>query len=138
MREKWARRIVYLTGTLVLLLSAAFAALQNPGTGESTAKMSSVSTDALGAADPQRIAAGREVYQQHYCSGCHAIAGDGNPRNPLDHVGAKYSARQLRDRITGAESLRGILPDQVIGLKQRYQSLSEADLEALAAYLRSL
>jgi mono/diheme cytochrome c family protein len=89
-----------------------------------------------GATDPERIAAGRRVYQQQTCARCHYLAGSGNPRNPLDGVGARRSPEELRDWIIGSAAVRELLPERVIKLKQAYQ-LSDDELDALVIYLQS-
>ena len=90
MREKWARTIALLTGALVVLLAGIFAHFQSPvktlDTTES--KKTALLRETL-ALDPKRIAAGRRVYQQQTCARYHSIAGEGNPRNSLDGVGAR-------------------------------------------------
>ena len=141
MREKWARRIVLFTGLLVLLLAAAFAFNQNPTAPVSAENMkqtaSSNKTDTV-SLDSKHIADGPLIYKQQTCARCHAIAGQGNPRNSLDGIGAKYTASELRDRITGADRLLGVFPAHVLKLKQKYRELSEDDLEALIIYMQSL
>ena len=39
---------------------------------------------------------------QQACARCHSIAGKGNPRRPLDGVGARRNAAELRDWNIGA------------------------------------
>src|SRR3954464_6279353 len=42
---------------------------------------------------------GKEVYAAQKCSMCHAIAGKGKAQNPLDGVGAKLSADEIKQWI---------------------------------------
>ena len=132
MREKWARRIVLLTALIVLLLAFVFARIQNPGQVSSTERKPSVVLDS------KRIETGRQIYQQQGCGFCHSIAGQGNPRNPLDGVGTKRSASELRDFITGADTLQGVLTTSIRKMKQRYIELSADELDALVIYMKSL
>ena len=134
MREQWARRIVVITGLLVLLLAFLFATLQNPikTTGITENRDQPATIDFA----PERIEAGRQVYQQQNCARCHSIAGEGNPRNPLDNIGAKHSAEELRDYITGADRLK--LSKRSSKLKQQYRLLPADELDALIIYMRSL
>jgi len=132
MREKWARRIVLLTALIVLLLAFVFARIQNPGQVSSTERKPSVVLDS------KRIETGRQIYKQQGCEFCHSIAGQGNPRNPLDGVGTKRSASELRDFITGADTLQGVLTTSIRKMKQRYRELSADELDALVIYMQSL
>ena len=48
----------------------------------------------------QGAAAGEKVYAAQKCSICHGIAGKGSKTNPLDGVGAKLSADDIKQWIT--------------------------------------
>jgi cbb3-type cytochrome oxidase cytochrome c subunit len=124
MREQWTRRIVFFIGVLILLLAIMFAYLQNP----------IIETDV----EPERIEVGRKVYKQQTCSRCHSIAGEGNPRNPLDNVGARRSAEELRHYTVGADAVKEKLPEYLSKLKQRYRLIPIDELDALIVYLQSL
>lgn len=136
MREQWARRIVLITGLLVLLLAFLFADLQNPvKTTDITESRNHLTTIDF---EPERIEAGKQVYQQQNCSRCHSIAGEGNPRNPLDNLGEKRSAEELRDYITGADRLQKTISERSLKLKQQYRLLPADELDALIVYMQSL
>ncbi len=142
MREKRARRIAFLTGLLVLLLAIAFSVMQNPvqfpdaiANREQAPPVERQESLVL---DPERIEAGLQVYKQQSCARCHSIAGTGNPRIPLDDVGARRTAAELSDWIIGAEALQGELPERVFRLKQSYRELSGEDHDALVIYMQSL
>lgn len=136
MREIIARAVCLLTVTVVLALAHLFAERHNPR-GRPPVTEQAVRRIADQVPSPEG-AAGREVYNAQNCSSCHAIAGEGNPRNPLDDVGARRSAVELREWITGTGSATGRLSPAVIRRKQRYQELPEAELQALVAFLASL
>jgi len=142
MREKWARRIVFLTSLLILLLAVMFALIQNPsitpGATDRKVKTPSVNLPESIALDPKRIEAGRQVYKQQACARCHSIAGKGNPRNPLDSVGARHTADELRDWIIGADTLQGSVPQSIFKLKKTYRELSDRDLDNLVIYMQNL
>lgn len=82
--------------------------------------------------DAARIERGRTVYQEQKCQACHAIAGTGNRRNPLDGVGAKLDADAIRKWIVAPQEMNPTVR------KRGYATLPPADLEALIAYLRSV
>jgi mono/diheme cytochrome c family protein len=142
MREKWARRIVLFTGLLVLLLAVAFALIQNPvktpDATENRAHAPPVEPLESVVLDSERIEAGRQIYRQQTCARCHSIAGNGNPGNPLDGVGARRTAEELREWIIGADTLQGVLPGYALKLKQAYGELPGDDLDTLVIYMQSL
>lgn len=142
MREKWARRIALLTGQLVLLMAVVFAVMQNPieDPDSTENREQAVTSEPLESVilKPQYLAAGQQVYQQHSCARCHSIAGKGNPRNPLDGVGARRNAEDLRNWITGADVLQGVMPERAFKIKQVYGELSNEDLDVLVIFMQSL
>lgn len=137
MREKWARLIVIFTGMLVLLLTVVFARIQNPITpadrkeGPATGHIRPATTDS------KLIERGRQIYREQHCAQCHSIAGQGNPRIPLDAIGDKHNATELRDWIIGSDAIQGKMPEGVRKLKEIYRTLPEDDLNALVIYLQS-
>lgn len=142
MRELWARNIALLTGLCVVLLAMMFALIQNPpepiaGLDEEAAS-DKRSSPKVNAERPELIAAGQSIYDAQRCAMCHSIAGKGNPRNPLDHVGSRQSAQTIRQWIVASPDVQTQLPVGVIQIKQRFNSLSQEELDALVAYLQSL
>ena len=139
MREIWARRIALLTGLVILALVILFARTQNLGHASEPDGQLASETDVTGVRfDAESIAAGEIVYAREGCVRCHSVAGQGNPRNPLDGVGSKHSSDTMVDWIIGAETLSGVLPDRALARKQRYQKLSAEDLRVLSIYMQSL
>ena len=136
MREQWARRIVFFIGMLILLLAIMFAYLQNPIIDTDITENSEQST--VIEFEPERIEAGRQVYRQQTCARCHSIAGEGNPRNPLDNVGARRSAEELQNYTVGADAVKEKLPEYLLKLKQGYGLIPIDELDVLIIYLQSL
>ena len=82
---------------------------------------------------------GQEVYTAQKCSVCHAIAGKGGKANPLDGVGAKLSADDIRQWITHpTEAAAKAKSTKKPPMPAKYGSLPAADLDALVAYMASL
>ena len=134
MREKWARRIALLTGGLVLALAVVFALSQNPPDRALPAR--APPAPVTPAADPALVESGRRVYTEQDCARCHAIAGRGNPRSPLDGVGTRLSAAEIRRWIAPSRE-----PDALSDSFQARHAnltLTEPQREALVAYLRNL
>lgn len=130
MRERWAIGLAILTGVLVLLASAVFAAIQNPAADGSTA-----GTEPTAAVNVER---GRAVYEANSCARCHQVAGKGSPRSPLDGVGGRLSRDELQQWVTGDDAVADDLSQRALVAKRAYRALSEDDLTALLDYLASL
>jgi mono/diheme cytochrome c family protein len=91
-----------------------------------------------GAAQPQ-VDRGKQVYAREKCATCHQIARQGNSRFPLDGVGTRLSADDLRRWITDTAKMEDALPRMpAVRMSARKYRLSPADLDALVAYLGTL
>jgi mono/diheme cytochrome c family protein len=89
--------------------------------------------------DAAQIKRGEEVYAAQKCQMCHSIAGKGSKTNPLDGVGAKLSAEDIKRWITNpAEMTAKAKSTKKPPMPGKYASLPAADLDALVAYLHSL
>ena len=91
--------------------------------------------NAAGAQD--KVAKGAQVYTDQKCSMCHSIAGKGNAKGPLDAVGAKYSAADLKAWIVDAKGMTAKTKSARKPDMKNY-TLPEPDLDALVAYMASL
>ena len=70
---------------------------------------------------------------------CHAIAGKGKAANPLDGVGAKLSAADIKQWIVDPKEMTAKTKStKKPPMPAKYGSLPAADLDALVAYLASL
>ncbi len=138
MREQLARWIAALTTTIVVLLSLAFAWIQNPPPRERVHAAPVASTEPPTPEASALADAGRGVYVAQRCSMCHSLAGVGNPRYPLDGVGGRRGKEEIRKWIVGARELEDRLPGGAFRMKQDYQGLPPGDLDALVAFMQSL
>ena len=156
MREQIARGIVFLTLVMILGLSALFAARHNreaakpdskpamdpvaaataPAVSAPVAPPAVVEPSAL--ATKPDVARGRKVFTEQRCTACHSVAGEGNPRSPLDGVGAHLTPDELKMWILGTGDAAESLSVATQRRKQRYLSIPEADMTALVAYLQTL
>ena len=82
--------------------------------------------------DTKTVDKGKGVYAAQHCSMCHAIAGKGNPRTPLDEVGSKLKPEAIKKYITTPKEMN---KDSKM---KAYPSLPAPDLDALVAYLSTL
>ena len=89
--------------------------------------------------DEAQIKKGQEVYTAQKCQMCHVVAGKGNKANPLDGVGAKLSADDIRKWITHPDEMTAKAKStKKPPMPKKYANLPAADLDALVAYLQSL
>ena len=91
------------------------------------------------AQDAALVKKGQEVYAAQKCSVCHAIAGAGNKANPLDGVGAKLSADEIRHWIVSpTEATAKAKSTKKPPMPAKYGKLAAAEIDALVAYMQSL
>lgn len=138
MRERWARRLAWITCSLVLAFTAAFAATYNADTAMAVAEPVVPAPAGAPADEAGAIAEGRDVYASLDCASCHAIAGEGSPRSPLDGVGSHLSPPEIRAWVLGEDSVAEDLSPRALRAKQGYRELEADKLDALVAYLASL
>ena len=82
---------------------------------------------------------GKAVYAAQKCSVCHAIAGTGGKNLPLDGVGGKLSAADIRSWIVSPKEAAGKANStKKPPMPDRYAKLPAADVDALVAYMVSL
>lgn len=82
--------------------------------------------------DADKAAKGQQVYTAQHCSMCHSIAGKGNPKTPLDDVGSKMTAEEMKKYIANPKSVKA---DSKM---KAYSTLSAEEMDALVAYLGTL
>ena len=82
----------------------------------------------------QDAAKGQAVYTAQKCQMCHAIAGKGNVKGPLDDVGAKYNAADLKAWIVDAKGMT-VKTKAPRKPEMKNYTLPDADVDALVAYM---
>jgi len=93
----------------------------------------------VSAQDPKTIETGRRVYEREKCAVCHQVAGRGNSRFPLDGVGSRLSANDLRRWFTHTVQMEAAKPRKpAIEMSSRKYNFRDTDLNALIEYLRTL
>jgi mono/diheme cytochrome c family protein len=92
---------------------------------------------AASVARAQDSAAGAKVFTDQKCSLCHSIAGKGNTKGPLDDVGSKDSAADIRAWIEDAPGMTTKTGATRKPAMKAY-SLPKGDVDALVAYLSGL
>jgi mono/diheme cytochrome c family protein len=82
---------------------------------------------------------GQEVYTAQKCQVCHSIAGKGGKASPLDGVGGKLSADDIRQWITHPKDAAAKAQStKKPPMQDKYSKLPAADIDALVAYMQSL
>jgi mono/diheme cytochrome c family protein len=95
--------------------------------------------DTRSADSGRKIDAGRKIYDSEGCAKCHMVGGQGNRMFPLDNVGARLSAEEIRRWLTNTAQMEDALPrSPAIKMSTRKYDFSDADLDAIVAFLKSL
>ena len=90
------------------------------------------------AQDKALIERGMKVYAEQKCSVCHSIDGKGNAKGPLDSVGLKLSADEIREwMVHPAEMTKKTKAERKPPMRA-YPKLAKEDLDAVVAYMLSL
>ena len=92
---------------------------------------------ATGIARAEDSAAGAKVFADQKCSLCHSVGGKGNTKGPLDDVGGKLSAADIRAWIEDAPGMTAKTNATRKPAMKAY-SLPKSDVDNLVAYLSSL
>jgi len=91
------------------------------------------------AQDAAQVTRGQEVYAAQKCSVCHSIAGKGKKANPLDGVGKKLSADEIRLwMVNPKEAAAKAKSTKKPVMAAKYGKLPAADMDAVIAYMQSL
>jgi len=101
------------------------------------AVFAAVALPAVVSTQADKIEAGKKVYAAQKCATCHSVAGVGSKMAPLDGVGSKLSAAEIKAWITDPDPLTAKLATKP-KVKMKKYTLPEADLDALVAYVSSL
>ena len=91
----------------------------------------------LGAQD-EKVQRGQKVYAVNKCQMCHSIAGKGNQKGPLDDVGSRLSAVELRQWLINPKEMTAKAKSTRKPPMPNYAKLSKEDVEALVAYMQTL
>lgn len=101
-----------------------------------------VASLAMGAAasaqDKAQVERGLKVYADQKCAVCHAISGKGNAKGPLDDVGSRLSAEDMRQWMNNPAEMTKKTKAERKPPMRAYPNLAKEDVEALVAYMLSL
>ena len=85
----------------------------------------------------QDVKKGEGVFAEQKCSLCHSIAGKGNVKGPLDSVGAKLKADDIRQWIVDSKGMTEKTKAERKPVMKAF-SLPADEVDALVAYLVTL
>ena len=89
--------------------------------------------------DAAAVKKGEAVYAAQKCSMCHSVAGKGGKSSPLDGVGTKLSAAEIKEWIVDPVVMaKKANSTKKPPMPKKYHTLPAADVEALVAYMQSL
>ena len=89
--------------------------------------------------DADLVKKGQQVYDAQKCQVCHSVAGKGSKTEPLDGVGSKLSADDIRQWIVDPiEMAKKANSTKKPPMPKKYDKLPAGDLDALVAYMQSL
>ena len=80
---------------------------------------------------------GATVFAAQKCSMCHSLDGKGMAKGPLDGVGSKLTADQIREWITHPVEMSAKAKATRKPVMKAYPNLPKDDLDALVAFLAS-
>ena len=88
-------------------------------------------------AEDAKVAAGAKVYVDQKCGVCHSIAGKGNQKGALDHVGSKLTPAELGMWLTDAKGMTAKAHATRKPAMRDYK-LTTDQLDTLVGYLQTL
>jgi mono/diheme cytochrome c family protein len=90
------------------------------------------------AQDAKKIERGKQVYVEQKCKLCHQVGGEGNAKGPLDDVGGKLKADEIKQWITHPQAMTEKTKATRKPAMKAFPNLSAEDVDALVAYMGSL
>jgi mono/diheme cytochrome c family protein len=96
-----------------------------------------IAAGAAPAAAQDAKAQGEKVFAEQKCTLCHLVGGKGNSKGPLDDVGDKLPAGDIREWITDAKGMTAKTKATRKPEMKAY-ALPKEDVDALVAYLSTM
>lgn len=81
---------------------------------------------------------GQQVFAAQKCSMCHSVAGKGNPKGPLEGMGTKWKADEIRQWITSWKQMAAKYQATRKPPMTDFSKLPKADVDALVAFIQTL
>jgi mono/diheme cytochrome c family protein len=104
-----------------------------------TTLVAGVAAAPAAAQDAALIEKGKALYAAQKCSVCHMVEGKGNKSSPLDGVGKKLTAEEIREWIVNPKAATAKAKStKKPPMPEKYSKLPPAEIDALVAYMQSL
>src|SRR5262245_38330227 len=84
-----------------------------------------------------KVEQGTALFTSQKCSMCHAVGAKGNKKGPLDDVGSRLKAEDIRAWLTGPDAMREKMKATRTPV-MKDPKLSKDQVDALVAYLLTL
>lgn len=97
-----------------------------------------LATGTVAAQDAKLVAKGEQLFGSQKCAMCHSIGDKGNKKGPLDDVGNKLKAEEIRQWLINPAEMTGKTKSTRKPPMSSYAKLAKEDIEALVAYMQSL
>lgn len=98
-----------------------------------------LSVAGVASASAQDAAHGAKVYTAQKCNVCHSVSGKGNAKGPLDDVGKRLSADDIRAWIVDPAAMTAkTKAPRKPPMPPKYSKLPKEEVDALVAYMLSL
>ena len=85
-----------------------------------------------------KVARGKQVYEEQKCKICHSVGGVGNPKGALDAIGSKHDADTLKQWLTNPKDMAQKAGSTRKPPMRSFATLPAGDIGALTAYLCTL
>jgi mono/diheme cytochrome c family protein len=92
---------------------------------------------AAAAAQDAKVTKGQQLFTDQKCGLCHSIGDKGNKKGPLDGVGSKLKADEIREWIVDAKAMTA-KSKATRKPEMKAYTLPKDDVDALVAYLQTL
>jgi mono/diheme cytochrome c family protein len=95
------------------------------------------------APDPKLANEGKKLYATYKCDKCHQIDGRGSKKGPLDGVGAKLTAADIKKWMTDPAAMEAKLEKKPKGTDAmsyalKTKGIEAKEVDALVAYIQTL
>jgi mono/diheme cytochrome c family protein len=95
------------------------------------------------APDPKLASEGKKLYATYKCEKCHQVDGRGSKKGPLDGVGAKLTAADIKKWMTNPADMEAKLEKKPKGTDAmsyalKTKSIEPGEIDAIVAYIQTL